>query len=240
MPGTKLKQRVGNTILQINNDILELLVEYEKVKQGKLLSERGEELKKTIKIKQEALEEVLTDLEKKKGDNTGNLDKTMKMLKDNIKTSKDVLNEGPDVKSVEESKIKEARTEAEKVIEDAAKEEKAEEEISTIVSKLEEVLDNEISGGKDVEEELARVGTYQAERVRKMTFHKTDLLKMGEEQKKFLDYQGLKEFRSEFEASHKYLRNKVNEWDRRRISDKLYDVLMDTIDSKFDDFMKEF
>ena len=58
--------------------------------------------------------------------------------------------------------------------------------------------------------------------------------------KKFLDYQGLKEFRSEFEASHKYLRNKVNEWDRRRISDKLYDVLMDTIDSKFDDFMKEF
>ena len=183
MHGTKLKQRVGNTILQINNDILELLVEYEKVKQGKLLSERGEELKKTIKIKQEALEEVLTDLEKKKGDNTGNLDKTTKMLKDNIKTSKDVLNEGPDVKSVEESKIKEARTEAEKVIEDAAKEEKAEEEISTIVSKLEEVLDNEISGGKDVEEELARVGTYQAERVRKMktlieekmTFHKTDL-----------------------------------------------------------------
>ena len=40
--------------------------------------------------------------------------------------------------------------------------------------------------------------------------------------------------------SHKYLRNMVNEWDRRRISDKLYDFLMDTIDRKFDDYMKEF
>ena len=76
---------------------------------------------------------------------------------------KDVLNEGPDVKSMEESKIKEAKTEDEKVIEDAAKEEKAKEEISTIVSKPEKVLDNETNVGKDVEEELVRVGTYQAE-----------------------------------------------------------------------------
>ena len=64
MPGTRLQQSVGNTILQINNEILELLEEYEKVKQGKPLSERGNELQASIKTKQEALEDVLNDLVK--------------------------------------------------------------------------------------------------------------------------------------------------------------------------------
>ena len=48
---------------------------------------------------------------------------------------------------------------------------------------------------------------------KKMSSHKQDLLKKWEDQKDLLDYQSLKEFRTEFESSHKYLRNMVNEWD---------------------------
>ena len=74
----------------------------------------------------------------------------------------------------------------------------------------------------------------------KMSSHKQDLLQKWKDQKDIFDYQSLKEFRTEFESSHKYLRNMVNEWDRRRISDKLYDYLMDVIDQQFDNYMKEF
>ena len=50
--------------------------------------------------------------------------------------------------------------------------------------------------------------------------------------KDVLDYQALKEIRTEFEATYKNLRNMVNEFDRRRISDLLSDHLMDIVNEK--------
>ena len=91
-------------------------------------------------------------------------------------------------------------------MEEAGKDTKADEEMLTIASKLEEILKEEVSNKDDdenlINEEFVKVGTYQAERVskmkklieEKMTFHKNDLLKKWEEQSEFLDYQGLKEF----------------------------------------------
>ena len=49
MPGTKLQQRVGNTILQINNDILELLVVYEKVNKANYFQKEERNLKRQLK-----------------------------------------------------------------------------------------------------------------------------------------------------------------------------------------------
>ena len=50
-----------------------------------------------------------------------------------------------------------------------------------------------------------------------------------------LDYQALKEVRSEFEQTHKNLRFMVSEWDKRKFSDILSDTLADAIAVKFDD-----
>ena len=257
MPGitphsTRIQHSVGKIVFQINTETLELLEEYKKSKSGKPLSARGGELQKAVKSKQEALEEALKSLVS--SDNSGKLEKTIKMLKNNIETAKKILDDEYDGKSVEEKTIQDAQIEAKKVMEEAENDTKSEEEISTIASKLEGMFVGEEKDGTEtsekeiVQEELDRVGEYQADRVKKMakliekkmSLHKQDLLKKWEDQKDLLDYQSLKEFRTEFESSHKYLRNMVNEWDRRRISDKLYDYLMDIIDQQFDNYMKEF
>ena len=73
----------------------------------------------------------------------------------------------------------------------------------------------------EVEKELAMLGPYQAERYKrmceeirsKMQYHKTDLPEKWNLQRDLLDYQALKEFRAEFEATHWKLRNMVNEFD---------------------------
>lgn len=99
-----------------------------------------------------------------------------------------------------------------------------------------------------IEKELGYLDTYQATRVRKMKkeiedkmdFHKEDLMTKWKEQKDFLDYQALKEIRYEFESTHKKMRFMVNEWDKRKLSDKLSDHLMDKIDFMWDQYMNEF
>ena len=57
----------------------------------------------------------------------------------------------------------------------------------------------------------------------KITYHKNDLLAKWSAQKEVLDYQALKEFRTDLEMTHRALRNMVNDWDRRKISDLLSD-----------------
>ena len=93
-----------------------------------------------------------------------------------------------------------------------------------------------------IENELASLDEHQAQRVSKMKkeieakmkFHKTDLIEKWKAQKDVLDYQALKEFRTDMESTHRSLRHMVNEWDRRRLSDILSDHLMDVIDKYFD------
>ena len=76
--------------------------------------------------------------------------------------------------------------------------------------------------------------------VDKMDFHKEDLMTKWKEQKDFLDYQALKQIRYEFESTHKKMRFMVNEWDKRKLSDKLSGHLMDKIDFMWDQYMNEF
>ena len=72
-----------------------------------------------------------------------------------------------------------------------------------------------------IEKELASLDKHQAQRVTKMkkeievkmTFHKKDLIEKWKAQKEVLDYQALKEFRSDMESTHRSLRHMVNEWD---------------------------
>ena len=128
------------------------------------------------------------------------------LIRKNIDTAKKVLGKEFNGETVEDSAIHEAKAEAVKIMEEAGKDTKADEEMLTIAYKLEKILKEELSNKDDdenlINEEFVKVGTYQAERVSKMrklmeeklTFHKNDLLKKWEEQSEFLDYQGLKEF----------------------------------------------
>ena len=70
----------------------------------------------------------------------------------------------------------------------------------------------------------------------KMEFSKANHILKWEEQKDILDYQALKEIRSEFEGTHKKVRYMVSEWERRKFSDRLSDSLMDMIGVKFDEY----
>ena len=83
MPGTtpqetRIQHSVGKIVLEVNTEILELLDEYKKVKSGKTLSQRGVDLKELVKIKKEALEEVLDTLAL--SDTDAKLEKTKKYL----------------------------------------------------------------------------------------------------------------------------------------------------------------
>ena len=120
------------------------------------------------------------------------------LIRKNIDTAKKVLGKEFNGETVEDSAIHEAKAEAVKIMEEAGKDTKADEEMLTIASKLEEILKEEVSNKDDdenIKAELVKVGTYQAERVskmkklieEKMTFHKNDLRKKWEEQNEFLD-----------------------------------------------------
>ena len=74
----------------------------------------------------------------------------------------------------------------------------------------------------------------------KMDFHKTNLIEKWNKQKEILDYQALKEIRSEMESTYKKLCYMVSEWDRRKYSDRLSDHLMDTVGKKHDEYMMEY
>ena len=89
----------------------------------------------------------------------------------------------------------------------------------------------------DIERELQALGKYQSDRfqhmmkeiMKRMSFHKSNLLVKWQEQHDILNYQALKEIRAEFEMTHKKCRHMVSEWDRRKLSDLLSDHLMDTM-----------
>ena len=99
-----------------------------------------------------------------------------------------------------------------------------------------------------IEREKRAIGQYQCERYNnmlngietKMDFHKVDLLAKWRNQKELLDYQALKEFRSEMESTHKKLCYMASEWERRKLSDRLSDHLMDVIGRKHDEYMLEY
>ena len=252
---------VGKIVLKLNSDLLDLIKEYKNAKEEVPLSVKGVQLQESIDKQKKELEEILKNFE----DGPDFLDeqkstKTLAMIKMNIDTANKVLEsngplEGKEAMDKFQGSIEESRQGALNVMKEVEEEEKiAEENIKELLTtnQLNAAKNNEGNEGDKkidhVERELAAIDAHQAERVRKMKkeikekmkFHKEDLLKKWKDQKNVLDYQALKEYRSDMESTHRGLRHMVNEWDRRRLSDILSDDLMDTIDNLFDEYMVEF
>ena len=252
---------VGKIVLKLNSDLLDLLKEYKNAKEEVPLSVKGVQLQESIDKQKKELEEILKNFK----DGHNYLDeqkstKTLAMIKMNIDTANKVLEsngplEGKEAMDEFQGCIEESRQGALNVMNEMEEEEKiAEENIKELLTskQLNQGKEDNVDNGDDeidqIERELASISAHQAERVRKMKkeikekmkFHKEDLLKKWKDQKNVLDYQALKEFRSDMESTHRSLRHMVNEWDRRRLSDILSDDLMDTIDNRFDEYMVEF
>ena len=252
----QIKKNVGRIILKLNSEILELQ------------NERGTEASSTtVKVQstianietcRQALTKTLLDL-KDRPDfiALNNLEKTVHLMELNIDTAKRVLGEDGDVKKIREEDIEKSKEEASKTIREVEDYEKASENrLEVLVAQLAEThVVNKTESEKvgesiddAVKTELEGIGKYKSDRVKKMkkeieekmSYHKNDLLRKWSAQKEVLDYQALKEFRSDFEMSHRTLRNMVNEWDRRKISDILSDYLTDIIDHHYDEYMVEF
>ena len=256
-----LKKSIGRLIVKINSEILEFLPEQKKVTKDVLLSTKGASLQASIQIKKEALEDALTGLEARPDYLNQQNVKFVKMIKDNIATAGKVLEPvTPESVIVDVGEVNKAKEEASKTVDEVQKEEElAEAEMRKLTSTLaalaqeeedsvEEIDAEPTNSDEAVKRELHAIGSYQADRFlkmkkeikEKMKFYKDDLLLKWRQQKEILDYQALKEIRSEFEATHKKLRFMVNEWDRRKYSDLLSDFLVDLLDDLFDDYMVEF
>ena len=254
----QLKKSVGNLIIKINSEILELQQEYRKVKAGASLSKKGTDLENAVKEKKKALEEALECMEGRRDyiiQET--MEKTVQMVKDNIATASKVLDNPSDENEVSESDVNSAKDKAAEAIEEIeAIEEQVEEDMRRITLNLSSLApvsnvshgDVDTDDGDQIERDLTAIGKYQRERFHKMEkeikenmdHHKKNLLDKWKNQKDILDYQALKEIRYEFEGSHKKMRYMVSEWDRRKYSDRLSDQLTDIIDQKWDEYMKEY
>jgi hypothetical protein len=252
-----LKKSIGRLIVKLNSEILEFLPEQKKVTNEVQLSSKGVVIRDSIKVKKEALEEALSGLEARPDYIIQeSLEKFVKMIKCNITTAQKLLETETDSVDGNEMEITNAKEEAYKTVDEVLKnEDLAEVEMrkltSTLANLAQDDFDKDNSENKDeenVKRELTAIGSYQAERFQKMKkeikekmkFYKDELLSKWIQQKEILDYQALKEIRSEFEVTHKKLRFMVNEWERRKYSDILSDYLVDLIDIMFDDYMVEF
>ena len=179
---------------------------------------------------------------------------TLQMIKDNIESAGKVLDRNTEGIEISESEVNDEQKRAYETIEEVERnQEQAEDEMRPLalnLSSLAPAIDlsledtSEADDDAQIERKLRSIGKYQAERYDKMIkeikvkmeFSKVNHLLKWEEQKDILDYQALKEIRSEFEGTHKKVRYMVSEWERRKFSDRLSDSLMDMIGVKFDEY----
>ena len=257
LSSNQIKKNVGKLVLKVNGDILELQKEFGK--EASALSVRATRIKTEIEKNEEVLIKILENLEERSEFvQEKNLKKTVNMIRMNIDTIKKVLGgEGVTCEKVSEDIIEGSNQEATEIIDEVNDcEKKAGKMMDALMAEISENGDKEDTESNDDEEkmdeavknELKGIDKYKSDRVkkmkreieRKMSYHKDDLLQKWKSQKEMLDYQALKEFRNDFEMTHRSLRNMVNEFDRRKISDVLTDYLMDIIDNHFDGYMVEF
>ena len=255
----QIKKNVGKIILQLNNDILELQNE-------RIADTAAIGLKQNIESCQQVLVKSLLSLKEKPGFITNyQLGKLASLIETNIETIQTVLRDGG-VKEVNKKDIEKSKEEASRTIREGVTAEVIlENEIPLLIAKMVKSYDDKKTAFQEIalnkareteeedidtaiEAELDGIDKYKSDRVKKMrkeikekmTYHKNDLLAKWSAQKEVLDYQASKEFRTDFEMTHRALRNMVNDWDRRKISDLLSDHLMDIIDKHFDEYMVEF
>ena len=222
---SQLKKTIGKLILNINSDILELQKEYKKNVEPESVKKKESELEEAVIDRKRVLQDIVDDLGgKPEYVKKEDLVKTVQMMKTSIDTASKVLEYNTKKEEVIASEIELVSNEASDAVEQIMQSEKKEEEdIKSFLGTDENVEkeSDEINDANDkVETEMRRINPYYAERVHKMVkeieekmkYHKIDLLAKWRNQKDLIDYQALKEFRNEFEATHKKMRYMVNEW----------------------------
>ena len=250
---SQLKKTIGKLILNINSDILELQKEYKKNVEPDSVKKKESELEEAVIDRKRVLQDIVDDLGgKPEYVKKEDLVKTVQMMKTSIDTASKVLEYNTKKEEVIASEIELVSNEASQAVEQIMQSEKKDEEDIKLFLGTDENVEkesDEINDANDkVETEMRRINPYYADRVHKMVkeieekmkYHKIDLLAKWRNQKDLIDYQALKEFRNEFEATHKKMRYMVNEWERRKISDVLADYMIDIVDRCFDEYIVEF
>ena len=218
---SQLKKTIGKLILNINSDILELQKEYKKNVEPDSVKKKESELEEAVIDRKRVLQDIVDDLGgKPEYVKKEDLVKTVQMMKTSIDTASKVLEYNTKKEEVIASEIELVSNEASEAVEQIMQSEKKEEEDIKLFLGTDENVEkesDEINDANDkVETEMRRINPYYADRVHKMVkeieekmkYHKIDLLAKWRNQKDLIDYQALKEFRNEFEATHK----KIDIW----------------------------
>ena len=218
---SQLKKSIGNLILNINSDILELQKEYKKNVEPVSVKKKETELEEAVIDRRKVLQDIVEDSGgKPEYVKKEELVKTVRMMKTSIDTASKVLEYNAKKEEVITSEIELVSKEASEAVEQIIQSEKKEEEDIKLFLGTEENVEKEnevINDANDkVDTKMRRINPYYADRVHKMVkeieekmkYHKIDLLAKWRNQKDLIDYQALKEFRNEFEATHK----KIDIW----------------------------
>ena len=247
-----LKKNIGRLILKLNSDVLDLIVEYRKVKHNGDFSEKGKDLELSVTKKKVSLEKTLKMFESKPDFvKQEKLERFVSMVNTNISTAAKVLESKEEDNEVLLVEAQESAKEAKAVIADIeAEEEKIVNDIAKLTANLSIAIESnsDIAGDETFNRELKSIGKYKADRYMKMRKdietkmqrHHDDLKEKWEKEKDIIDHQALKDIRLDFEATHKKCRYMVSEWEKKKLSEILTDELVDIIDNKFDEYMASF
>ena len=251
-----LKKSIGNLVMNTNSDILALQKGYSKVKDGGTLSKSEEEIEKSLVVKKEALGEAIKSLEARaEYVKEECLEKFLKMMTTTAETADTLLCRKSEASDITEEEIKKVQHQAKASVDEI---EVLEEEIAKEIEGLSFSLSQlsgapvnivgELSEEDEIEREFKRLDPYLQERytkikkeiTRKMIEQTLKLEAAWEEEKDTLDYIGLKEIKWEFDQIDKKLRFLVNEWEKRKHSEKLSDHLTDILDKLFEEYYDKY
>ena len=239
----ELKRKVGDLVISLNSDVLELQKIFSKVKDGDYSQLSSSELLKKSKV-----EEHKTILEKgvKQLESTPEyvkeekLEKFIKMMKVTIDNVNMVFTLKADIAL---QSVTETRDEAATLVDLLEKAEKQKisdvKNITNILSEVKEVkvdeavdknseedcLQNELSFLEDhVKKRFEKI---KSEITKKMTDQLNKLDRIWKEEGSTIDLIGLKEVKYEFDQIDKTLKHLIGDWERRKHSDYLTDFLYD-------------
>ena len=143
-----LKKNIGRLILKLNSDVLDLIVEYRKVKHNGDFSEKGKDLELSVTKKKVSLEKTLKMFESKPDFvKQEKLERFVSMVNTNISTAAKVLESKEEDNEVLLVEAQESAKEAKAVIADIEAEE---EKIVNDIDKLTADLSIAIESNSDI------------------------------------------------------------------------------------------
>ena len=173
-----VKKNIGNLVLSVNSEILDLQKEFKRLGDSNNWSSKADELENSVKEKKEALEDLIKRLEAKPGYvDKEKFQKLLKTMKTSVNSADKVLEFKVKKEEVVTEIIEQASKEASDVMEEInAKEKEEEEELSSLTSAMENLVSIKparVRGGAEeektkVEIELENIDSYHAVRVKKL------------------------------------------------------------------------